>query len=227
MKTLRILVFLSLFFLFASSHSQAAPLYLTAFGLADLSGLPLDVTYNSAGGAFHVQGSLQDFIDSLGNDTGDLGFYGSYSISATINGAGVVAPGGTVTISDYASVTLLTGNLVSGSSGVAWGYDNNSSVDQFAFLFTVTGGTEAADFGGLGGLGGVNLFADFGGNAGHDTPFTGTWGGSFNNLHNSGAGTGNGYADIVPVPELSSILLTLVGGVLCVAARRRLNPPRA
>ncbi|MGA3283560.1 MAG: PEP-CTERM sorting domain-containing protein [Verrucomicrobiota bacterium] len=229
MKTLRILVLFSVFSVIATLHTGAAPLYFTSTnGLADLSGSPLDVTYNSTSGSFQVKGDLQDFIDSSGTDTGDYSGYGGYVISATINNAGVLASGGSVTIIDSASDTLLAGSLKSGASGTAWGYYNNSSIDQFTFLFTVTGGTVASDFGGIGGLCGISLFADFSGNStgtGHDTPFTGTWGGSFNNLRSSGANTGNGTADIFPVPEPSSFLL-VSAGFLCMITLRRRNASR-
>ncbi len=233
------LVVFSIVSLGANLHSHAAPLYFTSTnGLADLSGSPLDVTYNSSGGSFQVNGDLSDFIDSSGNDTGSFSGYGGYSISATINSGGVLASGGTVSISgslgpDYVySGPLLTGTLESGASGTAWGYYNNNSIDQFTFLFNVTGGDVASDFGGIGALCGVSLFANFEGTQAHgDTPFTGTWGGSFSNLATSGQytgpGSGQGSADIFPVPEPSSILLTSVGVALCMAARRRLNVPRA
>ena len=228
MKTLRVLALVGMISLAANLHSNAASLILTPGVPTDLNGSPLDVTYNATSGSFQVTGSLADYIDSSDTDTGDFGFYGGYSISATIDkNTGNVASGGTVTISDYESDTLLTGTLESGASGTVWGYYNNSSIDQFSFLFAVSGGDVAGDFGGIGAVCGINLFADFSGNGGHDTPFAGTWGGNFNNLYNGGAGTGLGYADIFPVPEPSSILLTLVGGVLCLVARRRLNAPRA
>lgn len=233
MKMLRMLVLLGVFSVVTNSQSHAAPLLLSASGLADLSGSPLDVTYNATGGSFQVNGGLSDYITSLDTDTSDYSGYGGYSLSATINSAGVLASGGTVTISGYIGPdytdyeTLLTGSLESGSSGTTWGYYDNNNVNQFTFLFNVTGGNVASDFGGIGAVCGVNLFADFSGNNGHDTPFTGTWGGSFNNLYNSGAGTGNGSADIFRVPEPSSILLTSVGVALCMAARRRLNASRA
>ncbi len=227
MKTLRVLALVGMISLAANLHSHAASLILIPGVPTDLNGSPLDVTYDATSGSFQVTGSLSDYIDSSDTDTGDFGFYGSYSISATIDkNTGIVASGGTVTISDIYSDTLLTGNLESGASGTAWGYYNNSSVDQFSFLFNVTSGDAASDFGGVGALCGINLFADFSGNSPHDTAFSGTWGGNFDNLDSGGANTGNGSADIFPVPEPSSVLLTLVGGVLCLVARRRLSTPR-
>ena len=109
MKTLRVLALVGMISLAANLHSNAASLILTPGVPTDLNGSPLDVTYNATGGSFQVNGSLSDYITSANVDTGDFSGYGGYSISATIDkNTGNVASGGTVTISDYESDTLLT-----------------------------------------------------------------------------------------------------------------------
>jgi hypothetical protein len=219
MKTIRILALCGVTSFWANTQSSALPLYLSPSQPPDLYGAPLDVTYDSGTGGFQAAGFLSDYTGgSVLLNYGD-----AFTLAATIDGSGAVT-GGTLSIYGDVSGTyeaLLTGDLAIGASGTAWGYNNGGNVNWFSFLFAVTGGNTdvVQDFGGAGAAGGVNLYAQFSSTPG-STPFSGTWGGDFNN--NAGIGyNGNGYADVFPVPEPASSLLLLVGGVLGAAARRR------
>jgi hypothetical protein len=233
MKALRIAFFAAVVTALAISHSAAVPphtLLLTAYGNADMSGSPLDVTYATNPGSFYMTGSLSDYITSANTDTMDSGGYGDYYLAANINTSGILSGGVVTNIASTGPITgiLLTGVLETGAAGTVWGYDNNSSVDQFSFLFKVTGGSQASNFGGINAVCGVNLFADFAGNSGHDVAFNGTWGSQsgFNNQSNNNVGSGNGSADIfriAPVPEPSTMALMLGGGLALLAIRRRGN----
>jgi hypothetical protein len=89
----------------------------------------------------------------------------------------------------------------------------------FEFPFTVTGGdpTIVSNFGGPGSMqGSVELTAYFDPLSG-DVPFVG-WSSNFNN---TGPDNGDGsIADVVVVPEPSSIVLVLVGCMVFVGAHR-------
>ncbi len=221
MTTLRalVLILFSMVLLIADSQSKAATdiPYLTE-GLPDLTGSYMDVTYNAGSDAFLASGYTTDYNTSSG-DVG-VSIVDSYTLSATINNAGMLT-GGTLVINGAVGngntdVTLLTGNLTTGAAGTAFGYGDGGN-ELFQFLFTVNGGSLKNAFGGNGAAGGIILNAWFTGTSG-DQPFTGSWASSFNN----NAGTpGDGSGDInsfMMVPEPSSVLLVLVSGVLCAGA---------
>jgi hypothetical protein len=234
MKTLRLLVLFGVFSLVASSQSKAATDINLTEGLPDLTGSPMDVTYNAGTGAFVASGWLSDYNIPGPIDVG-ASVIGSYTLSATIStNSGVKLTSGTLTINGAVGdgntgVTLLTGNLTTGAAGTAFGYGDNGN-DLFQFLFTVNGGSLASAFGGNGAAGGVVLNAWFGDTSG-DQAFTGSWASSFNNnayISDNGDGDINSFAvqNSLPVPEPSSILLVSTG-ILCMVAGRRLNVPRA
>jgi hypothetical protein len=121
--------------------------------------------------------------------------------------------------------TLLTGNLVPGPSGQYFGFvdppiTEKGGGNEFEFEFWITGGEPSITVGDYTSqlVGGVDLDAvfDF---YGDDIPFAGYWTNDFNN--NGGSDNGNGLANVFLIPEPSSILLALTGGVLLVAAYRR------
>ena len=118
--------------------------------------------------------------------------------------------------------TLLTADLFNGSAGTAFGFEDPPGGNLFNFLFKVTVGNPDVLADGFNQLyGGVNLNAWFQSSEG-DTPFNGTWTGSFNNSGSYLDGISDVSAFLVPEP--SSILLSSLGIALCMAAyRRRLN----
>jgi len=199
-------------------------------GLPDLTGSSMNVNYTAGSGAFVASGSTTDYNTS-GGDVGVTTF-DSYILSATINNGGNLTSG-TLTIKGGvgggSDVTLLTGSLITGAAGTAFGYGDGAN-ELFQFLFTVSGGSLESAFGGSGAAGGIILSAEFAGNPG-DTPFTGSWASSFNN---NGINGPNGVIDSFAVPEPSSILSSILCSILLVAAgvsrlvaRRRLNASRA
>jgi len=121
----------------------------------------------------------------------------SYSLTATIDHTGS-ATGGTLSILGkisalgFTSGTLLTGTL---APAPAFGYGNSTNGDPFEFLFTVTGGDMAGDFGSTAG---VIISAK-------STNYV-DWSHSFSN----GSGATN---DTFRVPEPASLILlaTVVG----------------
>jgi hypothetical protein len=172
------------------------------------------VSYTALSNAFAATGEAYFYTvdESTYHDIWDEYYnVGSFSLDATVSNTGQLIAG-TLTISgglDYGpSMTLLTGDLT------ALGYQDpgDPNNDLFDWLFQVTGGALASDYGGIGATGGINLDAEFGS---APNPFTGDW--SFD--YDNGAGQ-NGIAQVFPVPEPSSFLLLLVGGVLCAGACR-------
>ncbi|MGB7770078.1 MAG: PEP-CTERM sorting domain-containing protein [Verrucomicrobiia bacterium] len=222
MKTLKIVAIIGVLSLWANLQSMAVTDLILYEGLPDLAGgTPgMDVTYDAGSDTFLASGYTFDYniSDGHGGAT-DIGVSvpDTYILSATINHSGVLT-GGTLAINGAVgdgdtSVTLLTGNLVTGAAGTAFGYGDNDN-DQFQFLFTVNGGTLESAFGGNGAAGGIILDSFFHGNPG-TTPFTGSWTSDFNNIGDAGPGGGNGLINSFSmVPEPSSILLVLVGSIL-------------
>jgi hypothetical protein len=217
MKTLRITCGLLALSLSTTLPSLAAGSLLDLVspeGGPDLFLAPLDVSYDAGSSAFEVAGWTSGYTVP---DTAPDGMpvVGAFTLSAVINGAGVLTGGTLTALGDFGDgeQTLLTAALTPGASGTA--FDVNSLGTQFSFLFTVTGGTLVNDFGGLNAAGAINLYPWFGRG---DIPFS-CWTSSFCNNH-SGAGYGNGVSDCFPVPEPSTITLGLMGAALGAAARR-------
>jgi PEP-CTERM motif len=188
--------------------SHAALLNLTLQGNPDMFVNYLDITYTESSDNFHVDGFSDTYTDPS-NTQISTGF-GAYTLDATITGAGVLTSGSFTIDGDVGGgpTTLLTGSLNTGAEGVAFGA-SSAGDGLFEFLYTVSGGSLAGDFGGIGASGGIIMSPVGGG-------FTDAWNVDFNN-----GGVGSGYADHAPlVPEPSSFLLLLFGAALCVATHR-------
>jgi hypothetical protein len=230
MKTLRVLFLCSAALLLSLVQSSAQLLLnYEQPATPDLFSANLDVSYDYTSMQFLASGQESAYI-ALGADPNDPDSYtpvfGSFTLTATIDHAGNLISGTLAAMGDSTwaqdpitgapidDSTLLSGNLVAGPKGN--GYDYTPGGLTFAFLFTVTGGDYMADFGGQGATGYISL-----------DPWwpDGYWDGSFGgNLQNPGSpGTGySGAADTVSyIPEPSSALLFLIGGIVWSAARRR------
>jgi hypothetical protein len=211
MKTLRTLALFSAVWVLSATLSSAGPLYLNA-GLPDLNGAFMDVSYDADSDVLQATGWTAMYTDANTNEV-TLWDIGSYSITANIDSSGLLNGGSLEIKGDIGAgmQTLLTGELNTGANGVA--YDLADPWETIYLYFTVNGGTEAAAFGGVNTPNAVVTLSPYFG----EGVFNGTWDTSF---ANDGVA---GYCDInAPIPEPSSSMLLLVGG-LCVAAWRRLQ----
>jgi hypothetical protein len=195
--------------LLASSQSQAGTL-----GLAPSANAPdfgadfLNVTYVASNDTFQATGFITDYA----NGTVPLVGLGAYTLSATITDDGLLTAGTLLVEGDVGqrTETLLTGTLN------AFGFVDPPGGSVFEFLFTITGGnpTVVQDFGGTNAANcGIILDAWF---VNGGTAFSGSWSNDFNNDGFSGLSD-----TFAAVPEPSSILLVLLGGVCCAAWLRR------
>jgi hypothetical protein len=220
MKALKVLTVSCFLWLSANMPTQATPLDLILL-LPDLNGALLNVSYDASSSNFAAVGFTADYWDPNGNEVPPVDL-GTYPLTATITTAGELTGGSLEINSDLGEgmQTLLAGDLNTGFSGPtygAWGFKDppSENYDIFEFLFKVTGGTKAYDFGGINADCGVILSAFFGSEGG----FQGTWTESF-------ANDGSGAADTAPVPEPASGSLLLVGGALFAVLRRRWHTAR-
>lgn len=110
-------------------------------------------SYDSVTGAFVAGGWVQDLTLGSASETADAA--GAFSVQANITSGGALIDG-TISLSgDFTSTFGFSGVLLTGTlTGVDFG---GSSGDPIEFLFTVTGGSAATAFGGVGGQGGVIL----------------------------------------------------------------------
>jgi len=241
-KIVRVLTVIGLFSLLANTQSKGTllapvPVSTEPEGGADFAVGSLDLSYSS--GTFQVTAQPTGPEQSIlaynyglpvgeGPDAG--GFYGDFSLTATITSAGTLTAGsftlnGDLGLGNNYETPLLMGTLITGANGVAFGSSSASDIAEngftyFEFPFEVTGGdpTIVANFGGPGSTQADILLSAYFDPTQGDTAFTGNWGsGDFDNLESAG---GSSDADIVVVPEPSSILLLLVGCVVCVGAYR-------
>lgn len=191
----------------AAVPAQAALLDLTLLDSPDITSGFADVMYTAATDEFIASGWSLSMFDGNG-DPVNIDPAGSFDIGATIDETGAPT-GGALAITGQVLTfgpTLLTAELT------AFGYLDGGG-DLFEFLFTVTGGDLATTefYGEPGTVVGVILDAN-------GSDFSGSFNSDFNN--NFGMpGFGMGVSDTAPIPEPSSLLLLLVGGVL--AFRRR------
>ena len=227
MKTIKILALIFASSLLLHSQSKAADLTFTNQGkanLPDLTGLYMDVNYHTNTSLFQAIGYSTLYTDK---NTNYFSIYDeasvNYTLTAYITSAGTLT-NGTISISGdpvgfagggpsgYGYDTnLLTGTLITGTSGVAFGYGDGGN-QIFQFRFGVTGGILASAFGGIGAPGGIIFTAEFGTG---DHAFTGIWTKNFDSN-----GTQNGDIDTFAVPEPSPTLLMLVAGGVCAMMHR-------
>lgn len=190
----------------------------------DLTSSLIKVTYNGSG-AFAASGSSATFdIDGVAPPDHNVSAGGSpskrWELNMNVtpaNGAlvsGTLNITGTIPALSASSGTLLTANLT------AFGFPTNGG-RIFEWLFTITGGDLAPQYGGINRTGGIILDA-VPGNGG--VAFTGSFTTPFQNTTDS---IGSGNADTFFVPEPASLGMLLISGFTLThgrrSARRRLR----
>jgi uncharacterized protein (TIGR03382 family) len=188
-----------------SATARADLLNLDLQDFPDIASRFIDLTYDSMNEMLVADGTALSYDDDGGASEDILN--GSFLINANITNTGAIGGGGgTLDIGGNVGgfgASLLTGNLV------AFGFMNGGG-PLFEFVFEVTGGDLANDYGGVGAqmgvvMGGVN--------------FGGSFMDDFDNLAGGIPGTGTGAADTAPLPAPAALaLLLLAGGV---SSRRR------
>lgn len=176
-----------------------------------LSGnLASSLTVSFSNGVMTVTGDTSDYTPPDGSGPFNVldspgGFFsGAFSLSAIIGTNGVLQSG-SLTISGAIDDLSISGPLLLSGEITAFGFQGNSSpnYDEFEFLFNVTGGSLAADYGPVGG---TLLHPG-------DTSFNGSFLVNFSSV--------NGVADTRAIPEPSSVLLVVMSLLgLCGVARR-------
>jgi hypothetical protein len=217
----------SLFVILTLRTAQAGPLGLTLSLAPDITaGGFLDVEYVNATDLLTVDGLALSVVETSGGSAFNIctnpptpcDVPGEFHLAATISGAGVLSAGGTLSITGAVPLgsptaesspvaSLLTGNL----QLFAFTFDSGSTLTNLEFAFTVTGGTFAPLYGGIGALGDVEV---------HDsiTGFSlGLGGGDF-----SGSFTADADVKAV-VPEPSTLLLFVTGLIGVVGGRSMLR----
>jgi hypothetical protein len=234
----RVLTLIGVFTLLANSQSKAQllnvqPVQVNGGNAPDFYMQYLTVSYTAASGLFQATGDYyasdssenyaNDYTDPSGNIDAVSGssFPADFNLTAYITSAGVLTNGtltiaGDITAADGPYTTLLTGTLTTGLEGTAFGATNDiETASTFNFLFTVTGGTLANDYHGVGAPDGfIAVYPDGG------STFSGSWASDFADT------PGNGYGAVDVVPEPSSFLLLMFAGALCAAATILRRPRR-
>ena len=191
----------------AVGPAHATPLNLTLQGdpFVDIFSQFQSTTYNATTDALSVSAFVGK-IRTGGTDYPVTG--GMFTLSATVDSAGVLSAGGILSITgtnatlSYNSGTLLTGNLM------LIGFPNGTA-GVLEFTFQVTGGDAASLYGGNGATGGVIV--------GITNGFPGDWSSNFSASFNGVNDVGTPFGAI---PEPSSLLL-LAPGLAALALRRR------
>ena len=161
------------------------------------AGYNLNVSFTN--GQLNVTGDTSDYTPPDGSGPFSVtdvsnGFNpGSFSLSAIIKTNGVLESG-TITLSGAIDDLAIPAGVLLQGTITAFGYQGNSSPnpDEFEFLFDITGGALAADYGSVGG---TLLHPG-------DTSFDGSFQTDFSN-------DGTGVADTRAIPEPSSMLLVV------------------
>lgn len=175
------------------------------------SGLSANLSVAFSNGTFTATGDTGGYTPPAGGDQlvvtdTTFGFSpGSFSLSAIIGNNGVLQSGSLTISGAIDELSIPAGVLLSGNI-TAFGFQGSSSPnpDEFEFLFSVTGGALAADYGLVGG---TLLHPG-------DTSFNGSFLVNFSN-------DGNGLADTRAIPEPSSVLLVVMSLLgLCGVVRR-------
>lgn len=165
-----------------------------------------DVEYTALSDQFSVTGESLSYDDD-GIGAPETIVNGAYDIIATVDDAGA-ASGGSITIDGdipglgVPGPSLLTGTLVD------FGFEDPPGGMIFEFLFEVTGGDLAPDYGGAGALFGVIL--DINSNV-----FDGTW------LTDFATSGGAGVSDAAPLVPGPSALALLMIAPFAMKRRRR------
>lgn len=157
-------------------------------------------TYSAGGQSLTLDGQPQSyFLASSACDPACAvtAALGDFSLTASVDNSGNLVGTGSLTI-DGSVGTLGYGSPLLTGTVTAFGFDAGTPALPFEFLFTVTGGSAASDFGGAGATGGIIW--------GHNSTFSGSFGSDF-----SASFTSNG--DVAPTPEPSAALLLLSGAL--------------
>jgi hypothetical protein len=169
----------------------------------------IDVMYDASGDMFSATGfALAIDYDGIAPPDYNIN-NGSFDLSASIDDFGSASSGSLAIGGDIPGLGVM-GSLLTGSL-TDFGFQTGGG-DLFEFLFTVTGGQLAGDFGGLGATVGVILNAD-------GSTFTGDWTLDFNN-NGGNPGFGLGVADTAFIPAPAG-LAVLLGAGFCAGRRRR------
>lgn len=195
-----------------TSAASAALIPLTLDDSPDLFSSGIDVVYS--GGTLTATGwTTQMDHDGDGDYTAitENTSWGSFSLSAAIDGSGALSSGsvtldGEIAGLGYTSGTLLTGTLTD------FGFDETGG-EILEFVFTVTGGDAA----GLYGSGPVGMIMN-------STGFDGSWGDGFDNYNEDWGGgpmTGNAQSSTAPIPEPATLVLLASGAAAMLLKRRK------
>jgi hypothetical protein len=184
-----------------AAPAKATPIGLVLEDFPDIFSGFITVDYTASGDALTADG-LAATIDLDGGGQQTI-TSGTFDLDATIDDlgslvSGTIAIGGTVASLGFNSGTLLTGTLT------AFGFPDGAG-QTFEFLFDVTGGDAAGDYGSVGGI----LLSNTG------------FGGSFE----SDFGHADGVSDTAPaMPEPSGFIVFGIGAMVvggAVVTRRR------